>query len=133
MEEAIFNIIYYFINTVLNLYLVCFAWRFSKNVKQRLSAYLVDDYKLKVSHFIISSFVIASFTLYLITDGIISYDFTVKIAKFVVETTAYSDPLTEAGVVAILGLLIFKQLSTCIEKFLSDLTKNMFLNVYREI
>lgn len=133
MEEAIFYITYHFINTTLDLYLIYFAWCFSKSVKQRLSAYLVDDYKLKLSHFIISLFVIASFTLYLITDGIISYDFTASIAQFVVEITAYSDPLTEPAVVAALGLWIFKQLSIYIEKFLSDLTSNIFSVVLHEL
>lgn len=132
MEEATFNIIYHFINTILNLYLVCFAWRFSKRIKRQLSDYLFYDYNLKLYQFIISLLVVTKFALYLITGGIITYEFSTIIAAFILEITEYSDLYTKSIIIPLLGLCIFKQLSICIEKFLSDMTCNIFSMIQHE-
>ena len=130
MENITFWLLF---NPVIDLCLFIFALCYAKKIYLQLAACVLYAWNPKISQLFINLFSVVSFWLYVLTGGIVSYKFAVSVAILVLEITEYSNPVTESAVVAVLGLLIFKQLSTVIENFLSDLTKNMFLNVYHEI
>ena len=122
-----------FIDSIINISLFGFALHYSSNIYFLLAGFISYSWKKRFSQSIVNLFSAVSFGLYIKTGGVVSYKFAVSIADYVLKTTAYSDPLTEPTVVAVLGLWIFKQLSAVIESFLSDITSKIFLFVYNDI